>query len=388
MKVALIIKHFSLYKGGFERYAVNLARALVEKGMEVHVFANQFEKHGPESITWHKVPMIRKPSWLRVLTFARHTGKKLEPLRHEFDIIFSLAYVYPQDLYHMSDGIYKHWMHIRYPNPVSRWFHYLVLRKVHLVNLHLEKQIFTPGNGCRMIANSKLCRGHANQYYQFPEDCIDVIYYGVDHAMFNPQKVTPYREEVRQELGIPAEAPAIIYVSHNWKRKGLRTLLLALAQSSNFPHPPHVVILGRGKPKTYRKLCQENNILDRVHFIGTTEHVERFYGASDLLVLPTQYDPFANVCLEAMACGLPVITTSSNGAAEIIENGVNGYVQQDANDDQELYRLLEKCSDIHTLQTMGKAAWETVQPFTLERNLDETLQVFQRIVSGKGRGTV
>ncbi|RJP24135.1 MAG: glycosyltransferase family 1 protein [Candidatus Omnitrophota bacterium] len=383
MKVALIVKHFSLSKGGHERYAVNLSRALAERGIDVHVFANQWEHHGMESITFQKVPMIKKPSWLRVLSFAYNVQKTLAKRKNEYDITFALTFVYPQDLYRMSDGIYRHWMQIRYSNTISRWFHCLLLRKVHLVNLHLEKQIFTPGNKCRIIANSKLSRIHAIQYYGFPEEQIDVIYNGVDHQTFNPQNASFRRDTIRNNFHIPNRAPVVLYVSHNWKRKGLSTLLRALAKASDCDTPPHLLIMGRGEPKPYKKLCKKLGIAEQAHFIGPTGQVEPYYGASDLLILPTQYDSFSNVCLEAMACGLPVITTASNGASELIRDGVNGFVQQNANDEAELYQLLKQCRDQPALQAMGKAAWETAQPFTLERNMDETLRVFRRIVQEK-----
>jgi UDP-glucose:(heptosyl)LPS alpha-1,3-glucosyltransferase len=114
--------------------------------------------------------------------------------------------------------------------------------------------------------------------------------------------------------------------------------------------------------------------------------VERYYAAGDLLVLPTLYDPFSNVCLEAMACGLPVVTTVGNGASEIIEEGKNGFIQRDAKSVRELAGILENCLDLVALREMGAAANRVSQGFTPERNMRETLTVFEKVVAEKVAG--
>ena len=155
------------------------------------------------------------------------------------------------------------------------------------------------------MTNSQLCKRHAQKYYGVPPERIAVIYNGVDHATFDPEKVFIHREKMREVLGLSESDVAILFVAGNWKRKGLDVLLRAVAGLGEKGCSFHVVVVGRGKPAVYRWLVNRLNLEGRVHFNGPTTRVESYYGAGDLLVLPTLYDPFANVCLEAMACGLP-----------------------------------------------------------------------------------
>ncbi len=334
MKIALVNKTFSLSHGGAERFSVNLAAALVRGGHEVHAFAHQAEDL-PDQVTLHRVSIVKKPAFRRVLS---------------------------------------PW----------RWLNYL-FNPAHLANIFLESRIYRPVNFRRIVTNSKLCKRHAQEYYGVPPERIAVIYNGVDHQTFNPQAATRYRSEVRQELGLSQDDPVILFVASNWKRKGLSVLLRALAILGRRGRTCQVLVVGRGKSTPFRKLVRQLGLDGCVHFTGATTQVERYYGAGDFLVLPTLYDPFANVCLEAMACGLPVITTTANGAAEIIRPGENGFVQHQPTDPQELALLLEPLLDVERRKSMGQIARETSLEFTTERNLAETLKLCQQVLEEKAQ---
>jgi UDP-glucose:(heptosyl)LPS alpha-1,3-glucosyltransferase len=243
------------------------------------------------------------------------------------------------------------------------------------VNLYLESRILGV-NGCRLVTNSRLCRDHARQYYGVHPDRVQVIYNGVNHDIFSPGAVAPLREDCRRELGLRESDIALLYVSNNWQRKGLAVLMRAVAMLGGKGAALHLVVVGRGRPSSFERRARKLGLAERVHIVGPSNAVQRYYAAGDLLVLPTLYDPFANVCLEAMACGLPVVTTSSNGAAELIIPGENGYIQEDATDDGELAQLLANCLDRDCLQDMGTAARTTAEPFTRERNMRQTLDLF------------
>jgi UDP-glucose:(heptosyl)LPS alpha-1,3-glucosyltransferase len=379
MKIALVNKTFSLSHGGAERFSVNLAAALVREGHEVHAFVHQAEDL-PDQVTLHQVSMVKKPAFRRVLSFASQVRRILAS--ESFDIIYGLTQIYPQDLHRMGGGIHRHWMRVRYPFTPWRWLNYL-FNPTHLANIFLESRIYRPANYRRIVTNSQLCKRHAQEYYGVPTEHIAVIYNGVDHQTFNSQTAVRYRGEVRQELGLSQDDPVILFVASNWKRKGLSVLLRALAILGSKGRTSQVVVVGRGKPDPFKKLARQLGLDGRVHFIGPTNRVERYYGAGDLLVLPTLYDPFANVCLEAMACGLPVITTAANGAAEIIRPGENGFVQQKPTDAQELALLLEPLLSAEHRSKMGQAARVTALEFTTERNLAETLGLCRRVLEEK-----
>lgn len=380
MKIALVNKTFSRSHGGAERFSVNLATALHAEGHDVHVYAHRAEDL-PEGIAVHHVPMARKPAFWRIVSFSRNVRSMLA--REDFDIVYGLTQIYPQDLHRMGGGIHRHWMRTRYPFAPQRWLNYLV-NPAHLANIWLEGRIYRPGNYRRIVTNSRLCQGHARQYYGVPAERLAVIYNGVGHDTFNPEGVAAHRAPVRQELGIGDDDVALLFVASNWKRKGLDVILRAVAALGRKGSALRVVVVGRGKPAPFRKLADSLGLADRVHFAGASDRVERFYGAGDLLVLPTLYDPFSNVCLEGMACGLPVITSAANGAAEIIRDGENGYVQQDPRSALELAHFLELCLDTERRQRMAHAARETSRDFTPERNMRETLNLCRQVLAEKG----
>ena len=122
-----------------------------------------------------------------------------------------------------------------------------------------------------------------------------------------------------------------------------------------------------------------------MRFVGTTDEPERLYAAADVFVLPSRYDASANTVLEAMACGLPVITSSGNGAKEFIEEGKGGFVLGASTDSDGLAALMLGLSSEAKREAMGRAAREKAMLFPLERNLEETLGVYAEVVELKKR---
>jgi len=378
MKIALVNHSFSLSHGGLERFSVNLATALHHEGHEVHAFAQRFADL-PSAVQMHPLSVPRKPSFWRIFSFHRVAAHAVQA--EFFDIVYGLARFFPLDVYRMGDGVQKHWMRIRYPFCVWRWFNYLI-NPAHLCNLYLERRILT-APACRIVTNSRLCKEHAQRYYGVPAERIQVVYNGVNHQIFNPEEMATQRPAARAELGLSDQAIAILHVSNNWNRKGLAVLLQAVALLGSNGAQVNVIVVGRGRPAPFRKLAARLGLTDRLHLVGETSQVQRYYAAGDLMVLPTLYDPFSNVCLEAMACGLPVITTAENGAAELIREGENGYVQQDPLDAEELAKCLGKCLEPEVRESMRSVAWRTSLPFTREKNMQETIGVFSKVVESR-----
>jgi UDP-glucose:(heptosyl)LPS alpha-1,3-glucosyltransferase len=158
-----------------------------------------------------------------------------------------------------------------------------------------------------------------------------VIYSGVDAEKFSPTGRDAFRQQQRMTLKIPQQAPVALFVGSGFERKGLAGFLRALAEGGGARaaagEPWYGLVVGKDKHvEKYRALAHRLGIAERVIFSGGVADARPFYAASDVFVLPTIYEPFGLVCLEALACGLPVVTSTSAGAAEIIDEGVNGYV--------------------------------------------------------------
>jgi UDP-glucose:(heptosyl)LPS alpha-1,3-glucosyltransferase len=378
MKIALIQKNFSSHKGGAEQYAVNLAGALMRQGHEVTVFANQWDRSSAEGLKFEYVPMIKSPSFLQTFSFVRNTQKALSKGR--YDIVHSLARVFPQDVYRMSDGIYRYWLMVKEQNRLKRLMHFFSLR--HLAILWIEKQIFAKGNFRRIIANSQLCKGHAIQYYNVDPAHITVIQNGVDFDRFNPRVRVAYREKLRKLYNIAERDLVILFVAMNFRRKGLIPLLKAIGNLSD-SYRVKLLVVGKGKIEYFTKIALKLGIDRDVIFAGSASKTEEYYGAADFFVLPTYYDPFANVCLEALACGLPVITTRTNGASELIEPGKNGFVVNKPDDIKELLEAIIKLINPKLRNSMAENAFESVKHLTIEEHVRKVCRVYDEIVREK-----
>ena len=375
MKVALVRKDFSPKAGGGEKYSVDLARTLRDYGHEVHVFAHRYEPL--KGISFHGVPVPLKPFGLQNWMFAKNVRFALS--RKNFDIVNGLSQIYPQDIYRLGDGIHKHWLIVRRPTIFSRLYDKVSPR--HRLLLHLEKKIFSPGNYKRIITNSELCKGHAMDYYKVPSELVDVIYCGVDFAIFN-SSVRNEGTQLRRSLGIGREEIVVLFVGTNYGRKGLNTLLQAISRLK-YKEKYILLVVGKGNIPRYERLSQRLDVQELTIFCGFQEQIPAFYGAADIFVLPSYYDPFGNVCLEAMACGLPVIATRQTGASELISQGRSGFVMEHPESTRSLSNWLDVLQDRELRRSMGALAQEQVASLTIERNVQNTILAYERVIEDK-----
>jgi glycosyltransferase involved in cell wall biosynthesis len=137
--------------------------------------------------------------------------------------------------------------------------------------------------------------------------------------------------------------------------------------------------VSRTDPEPYRKLASDNGVADRVSVWPPTNSIERYYGAADALVLPTPYDAFGMVITEAMACGVPPITTRLAGASELLTDGVHGLLVDSPNDVQGIAVAMNVLAGDHDLRIrMGAAAAALMRDHTWDRVADQTLSVYYR----------
>ncbi len=370
MKIALVRKDFSPKGGGGERYSVYLARALRDSGHEVHIFAHRYEPM--KGISFHTVEVPLKPFGLQNWMFAKNVRLALS--RNEFDIVNGLSQIYPQDVYRVGDGIHKHWLAVHPGNTFTRLYNTISPR--HRLILNIERKIFTPGNYKRIVAISNLCKQHTITYYNVPPNLIDVIYCGVNFDIFN-SSVRNEGELLRKQLGIDRKAIVVLFVGMNFARKGLASLLRAVSQLRD-KEKYRVLIVGRGNISRYIKLAGKLGLNRISMFCGFQEGMPSFYGCADVFVLPSYYEPLGNACLEAMACGLPVIATRETGASELISHGRSGFVMDHPKNTRALANWLEVLQDREVRRSMGAVAQEQVASLTVERNAKETVRAYEK----------
>jgi UDP-glucose:(heptosyl)LPS alpha-1,3-glucosyltransferase len=368
MKLAFIKKKFSIH-GGAERYLDTLIGQLKKAGHEIHVFSNQWTEEA--GAIFHKVDVLPLGSFLSVVTFNSNTREALKRASG-FDRVISFERTTCQDIYRAGEGCHAEWLEIRSKiEPLWKTLSFRI-NPLHRALLSIEKRLFSETG--LIIANSAMVKEQIMKHYAVPEERIAVVYNGVDPVRFTPEN-QKLRGDVRRGLGIPEDSTLLLFVGSGFERKGLRTVISALSFLKN--QNIRVLVIGRGNESRYRTLAGRAGISERIVFLGTRKEIEDFYAAADLFVLPTLYDPFSNATLEAMASGLPVITTKKNGAAELIGNGREGYVLNDLPDPRELADRISL--SLGDLPGMGQRSREKAVQFSMERAAREFTEAIEKV---------
>jgi glycosyltransferase involved in cell wall biosynthesis len=203
---------------------------------------------------------------------------------------------------------------------------------------------------------------------------VEVIYHGVDLEKFHPGQREKWRGPTRSQLGLPDDALVALYVGD--LKKGASPALEAVARNPSV----RLILVSPSATDTWRQIVRQLDLDTRVIFCPETKNVNHYYAAADLFLFPTFHDAFGMVITEAMAAGLPVITSRSAGAAELIEHGVEGLLVEEAWNVSKLTDALARlATDPAARQAMGTAARKKVECYTWDRVADETLQVYRRL---------
>lgn len=350
--------------GGAEAYLKRLAAGLCLSGQETRLFT---DASWPAS-AWPWGPITR----LRGETAGRFADEleKARPSQH-CDLLLSLERVWHCDVYRAGDGIHRSWLNRR--AAASSPARNLIRRfgRSHRDTFELEKALFTGGAG-RVIANSQMVKQEAQDLYGYPADRIDIVPNGVPLEQF---RADPHvRRQRRQSLGLGEEEIAVLFVGSGWERKGLRYAIEAV-ESLGLGYRLFIAGLGRSRPRYTRS----------VRPLGTPRDLPATYAAADIFLLPTLYDPFSNACLEALASGLPVITTRANGFSEIIENGVHGSIVDPAWDLGQLRSALQYWSSPERRLAAQPAILERASHFDISVNVERTLAILHQAARAAAR---
>lgn len=375
MKIALIRQKYTPF-GGAERYMARLIDGLADNGHEVHVFAAQWDSDGKQKAIFHRVPIIKFPGWLKNLTFSVNCRRLLA--QESFDVVFSLERTLRQDIYRAGDGCHRQWLiQKNLGKGLLAWLA-TYLNLLQLVYIWLEKRLFTDPELKTIIANS--CRGKDEiiALYGVNPDKIQVVHNGVDVPEVTAQEREESRDKLADTYGIGKQL-RILYVGSGFRRKGVPALIQAAAL---LEIPFHLFIVGKGRLGAYRRLAQRLGIGRQVTFTGPRKDVELFYKGCEVFAFPTLYDPFSNATLEAMAYGLPTVTTLYNGVSELIEDGQNGYLLPDPLDAAQLADIITRLQPEGERLRLGRSAETTARMFTMEKNVQATLRIIESVAAG------
>lgn len=305
----------------------------------------------------------------RPVTFRRHSQRALRELDPD-DVVISMgANCAPAGV---------RWVHsvhaafLRMPGrlqlgPVqvsAGWRHALPR---HQALLALERNYFQRHPPCLVLATSERERADLVELYNVAEQAVHVIGNGYNAQRFNPGYRQQVRNDVRDRLDIRPDQISVLFAANELHRKGFSVLLNALAKLRR--PDVRIDVVGKADPTGVVAAAARHGWVPDVHWHGRTATIEQFYAASDILVLPTHYEPFGLVIVEALACGLPVVTSRIAGASGYVTEQA-GRLLDRSEDADELAELLDSCLDRSMLDAMSVAAPDAVRELEWPRLFD------------------
>jgi UDP-glucose:(heptosyl)LPS alpha-1,3-glucosyltransferase len=366
LKIAVVRRGYSR-SGGAEAYLNRFADGVVKAGHEVNLIATE---DWPED-QW-PFGAVNRLSAKTVTAFA----DELERIRPQLDcdVLFSLERVWSCYVYRAGDGVHRAWLARRKKFEVPLKQFVRAASRKHRDLLQLEESLFEKRNARRVIVSSQMVADEIVEFYKYPADKIDLVRNGIplDKFRFDPE----LREKSRAELKVKPDEIALLFAGSGWQRKGLLFAIEAMALCKN--RKLRLLVAGRGDARPYKTRRFLFWREDPVQFLGELADLLPLYAAADIFILPTIYDPFSNACLEALASGLPVITTRSNGFSEIVEHGVNGSIVDNPADLIGLRDAIGFWSDPSRRATARAANMERASHLDISKNVEQTLEVLRR----------
>jgi UDP-glucose:(heptosyl)LPS alpha-1,3-glucosyltransferase len=384
MKIAMAMERFSRHAGGAESYAVELARTLVSEGWEVHFFGHSWDGE-PKQAIFHSIP--RLPSWVppsvQIMTFALRHRTMMK--RQHFDVVLGFGNTLEMNVYQSHGGVHflssmRKLRAVR--NPLLRFFKMLALfaaPKYH-ARAWIESAPFRKKNRPVIIAISDMIRNDMSQYFHIDKEKIRLVYNGIDVRRFGVA-ASGRGYALRKNLGFDDEV-LFLFMAYDFRKKGVRCLIEAVGNLKEKIGEGRfgVVVVGGPPSSSLNRLVRKLDLSKSVVFHGPTKEPELFYQACDVFLLPTFYDACSLVVFEAMAAGLPAITTMFNGAAGIITPGVDGTVLKDPRNVKEMASAMEFFLERDVLKSASEAARRTALKHTLETNHREIIDIIEEIV--------
>ena len=363
--------------GGAENYLTRLAQGIVDLGHEAQLIAT--DDWPPNDWNFGSITRVKATS---AIGFA----DELEKMRLQIgsDVLMSLERVWRCDVYRAGDGVHRAWLNRRrkFEMPLQRFVR--GVNRKHQEILKLEEALFAKAGASRVIANSEMVKREIVDLYHYAADKIDIVRNGVPLDQFRFDEAL--REKSRSDLKLKPDQIALLFAGSGWERKGLRFAIEAFELCRD--KKLRLLVAGRGDASGYKpkRFFTE----EPIRFLGEVADLRPIYAAADIFILPSIYDPFSNACLEALAFGLPVITTQANGFSEIIENGVHGSVIDFSNNVSALRDAIRFWSDKSRRAAARSTILERASQFEMAANVAATLKILIQSAASRSssRGSI
>ncbi|NHB87616.1 glycosyltransferase family 4 protein [Photorhabdus tasmaniensis] len=359
--------------GGAERFVSRALAALGNENLELNVITRSWQ--GDISPDWC-VHLANPHKWGRISRergFAKAARAVWE--KEQFDLVQSHERIAGCDIYRAGDGVHQRWLQQR-ARVLSSWRGKLLFAsRYHRYVMDAEQKMYSAPELKMVICNSEMVKREVMADFGLSEKKIAVIYNAINHNQFFPA-IESQRMLLRKEYDLPRQAKCFVYVGSGFERKGLKVAIQAVSATDAY-----LIVVGQDKEeKKYKQLANSLGCNERIRFMGMQKKTLPFYQIADGLLLPTLYDPFPNVILEAMACGLPVITSTTCGGAEFVTSGSNGFIC-DALDIRDITEAIQNTPSDHLNNKMSELARTKVLPYTPEHLSQQLIGLYERVLS-------
>jgi UDP-glucose:(heptosyl)LPS alpha-1,3-glucosyltransferase len=384
-KIAFAMEKFSRYAGGAESYAVSLATTLIENGWDVHLFGEEWDGE-PKEAHFHEIYIPKfLPAWIKLLLFAwKH--KKIIQKQH-YDVVMGFGNTIYMNVYQSHGGVHQLSTARKVyaeKNPLRR----VVKRVLILLSMKqwtrawIEAAPFRLNPRPRIVAIAHMIKKDMESFFHTNPNEIEIIYNGVDTKRYNSSLRQRMRGPLRKQWGVSENDAVFLFVSYDLKKKGIEPLVEAAAELKRIGNDNFKIIVVGGLPySSLARLIEHLGLKNNIIFVGRVKSIDEFYANSDVFVLPTYYDACSLVVIEAMASGLPSITTTFNGASGIIADGKNGYILSHPPDSSDLADKMHLLMDNEKRQRMSEEAFRTGQEYSAERNHREMMRVLDEVAT-------
>jgi UDP-glucose:(heptosyl)LPS alpha-1,3-glucosyltransferase len=390
MRVAVVIERIDAVRGGAERSTGEFVRALARLGHEVEVWTRS-QAEGPIAALIRNIPGTGPSRAAKLGNFLRGVRKRMEAAGRP-DVIHAMLPIPEADIYMPRAGLVATIVKAKleaeptWPRRLARRFSSAFNKKERML-ISMEKEILSRP-GPLFVAISELVAEDATRTYGLSKDRIRTVFNGIDVAGLDAQAEGVSRDEARAKLGFDASSTVFACVTHDFRRKGVRELIAATKRLvKEAPGAPvAVAIAGRGPVDRYLALASKAAPEGVIRFLGPVDPVVIVYRAADVLVLPTWFDPCSRAVLEAIALGVPVITTARNGAAEVLAGTAAGKVVASPDDDEALAAAMTSFLDPAARRVAAEAALAIRSKISVERHARSIASVYEEIVRRRSIG--
>jgi UDP-glucose:(heptosyl)LPS alpha-1,3-glucosyltransferase len=355
MKIVLL-KSGIAHRGGLEKWARLLLGSFVKRECEVTLLTTGPVEGVPPQVTVYSHKPSLPLSVLRVRSFDAFCTAFLE--KTKADLVLGLDRNSFQTHLRAGGGVHRVYLNrrIELEKGLSSLRH--GINPLHRTLLALEKRAFEHPELIRLFTNSKMVEKEILTHYRVAPEKISVIHNGVEW-----HQITPFFDEGLIER--KTERFELLFVGQGFRRKGLERLLRGLCLIEK--GLVHLSVVGKDKElETFQALSKRLGL--SVTFYGEQKEMKPFYQKADALVIPSYYDPFANVTVEALAYGLFVVSSKYNGGAEVL-TPETGCVIEDLNDDGSVAEAIRKALKMPKTLASASRIRTTVQSLDLSLQL-------------------